>query len=807
MRRSSRQKRPPQNSSGLARAPEKQTDAKKASLAAKRLNDPENRSATSRITVPSPHPGITSPLIAAATTPKLQSAKSVPILWKEIGDKPKFPSSLVEILSEDRRRAKPAFRNSYDPNYRVFEWHVDCVARWENRSPKLFDSKSNDWIFINHLVGGNFYPAPESIFNLIFDGLIWYDQRGSEHTEKRFHPSSPRPIDSQKSGKQTGILERPPKESSMPTPKLVKSHVPKKGKGTAFQPADATGSRRRRESPLTQPQTITDSAGNIVDVSHLIGTKYRRSRATQHLRTMPDHLVYKLTVAVVVVRALGGGLERQIDWPLVTGVFPDEEEQSLRDVWKTVSKKDRREINQLSDSFQDKFPKAYAAGEVQPINFDDLDKVNWEGLVQWALAHLDKPVMNEIPDLPASKIEFDESVDTIIERHPRLYRELFAYAQGVTNPAKEAAISAIPFAVPLPISPSASPDHPPHLPDPTDDNITDHALARAKSWAISTVSTPLHKFDVASAQAKLQSLAATAAQSEALMASAMKSLTAAKAVMKKRDKAADSKGRTYDLSRVFTDALDQRRTINATMLQQAVRYKLSTLDTAFRKNETVKFQPMSVEDGDMVAILNLVANARIKIKIGDDVSRSRWGIDQESRYQTRNMKKESLYFTVLMDQIPERYVFGNPLQQKELQAPLPHPGVMKNDFIPLWRDIHGGFQPDFWNLALASVLGILASRPGASDREVSKMMSPTLAEWEVHCILAWCVDIGAAKRTGTGTGADAGTDDAPEAKDDRDQLSSNPPISSWTGGWEVTEWWWMTLSYSKAEPDVLQHYQ
>jgi hypothetical protein len=730
---------------------------------------PKPRASKSQAAIP-PHSSkdakATSQLHFINDTQNLRPLQPVSIIWTKTGDQPVLPSSLEDILSDDHRRSKEDDAKWGDPATRDFEWTVDGVASWEQRSPNLFDFKSTNWVFINHSVGDTFKAAPGVGSRIRFDGLIWYDQRGRGHTEKRFHAYE-ESNDTALVKERRAILRRERQKVARQTQsELIAAQPLCKRKRVSVDPLEATKKRRRGKSPLTQPQTITDSAGNLIDVSHLIGAKYRRPRGIQHLRTMPEHLIYKLAVTVVVVRALAGGLEKHIDWPLVMSVFPNDDEQFLKDRWKTLSNKHRRDIDQLFENFQDRFPGAYAQGEVQHINFDDLESVDWESLVQWALNNLDKRIIHDIPELPASRSELDETVSLRIERNHRPYRDLFGYNQAVTVPMKEAAISAIPFAVPLPLASPASHPNPPHPLDPKADNY-DPALKLAKSWALSTITTPLLTFDAAKAQSKLQSLAPVASESETLIESAMKLLSSTKAVSKKRDKGTDAKGRSYDLSRVFTDTLDQRRSINATMLKQAARYKTSVLDAAFAKCEVAEFQPVSVEDGDMVAILNLSAHGRIKIKIGPDVPRNRWGIDEDSRYQTRNIKKESLYFAVLMQQIPGKYVFGNPLLKKDVRVP--DLGNGDRDLIPIWRDIRGGFQRGSWDLALAAVLGILASRPGADVREVAQTMSPALQAWEVESLLAWCLEVGAVRRTG---------------QDEE---------GGWTGGWEVREWWWMVL--------------
>ncbi len=395
------------------------------------------------------------------TTPQSEPIQLTNIIWEKISGQPVLPSSVQEILLDDRRRKKPNCPKEKDACYREFEWSIDGVALWERRSLKLFDSKSTDWVFINHSVGNSFQSAPGSASSVVFTGLIWYDTQGREHTETRFHIYDQDISTLAPDNRSPPLPSQPQQILTKAQPELLTPRPLRKRKRDPVEVIEAAKKRRRKLTTVTQPQTITDSAGNVIDVSHLIGAKYKRPRGTRHLRTMPKHFIYKLTVTIVLVRALAGGLEKHVDWPLVMCVFPDEEEQFLRDRWKTLSNKHRREIDQLTENFQDKFPEAYAKGEVPHINLDEPESIEWERLVEWALSSLDKPIMHETPDLPATMSEFNEAVNMRIEASHRPYRDLLAYNTAVTVPTKEIAISTIPFAVPLPLSPPESPANPP----------------------------------------------------------------------------------------------------------------------------------------------------------------------------------------------------------------------------------------------------------------------------------------------------------------------------------------------------------
>ena len=550
-----------------------------------------------------------------------QRPRTMSIAWGDSDQRLRLPSSLEDILRVVA--GKKTWNGSRKNDQIEFDCIVDRIASWEQKCSTSEGNHLASWHFINLSPGKAFRSAPlddGTVYAATFEGLVWFDSRGSQHIERRLYTDCINANLESHERSEPSVPRRSKEPAGASYKKLIDGERPtRKRTSSAIDEAEPRKRQRRGRVPPTQPQLIKDSAGNVVDVSHLIGAKYRRPRGTQHLRTLPEHLVYKLTVTIVVVRALAGGLEKHIDWKLVMSMFPQEDEKFLRDRWKTLSNKHRRDVGRLMESFQASFPEAYANNEVPYVNFDEPQDVDWEAIIQWAMQRLERPVMEDVEELPATRQEFDQAVQMKKEALPRNYRDLLGYNQAVTVPMKEEAIMGIPFCMSLPAHPArriAPAVEPKNHAASDDDNS---ASTLAQSWALATIATPIEEFDAAKAHGKLQSIASNAVESDAMIETAIRALISKRAVCKKRDKGIDAKGRSYDLSRVFIDMLDQRRTIHAEMLRQAVRHKVEVLDPVFLQGGVVEFRPVSVEDGDMIAILNLAAHGRIKIRPGSDL--------------------------------------------------------------------------------------------------------------------------------------------------------------------------------------------
>jgi hypothetical protein len=338
-------------------------------------------------------------------------------------------------------------------------------------------------------------------------------------------------------------------------------------------------------------------------------------------------------------------------------------------------------------------------------------------------------------------------------------REYLGYNVGSSVPVREAAQASTVFAKPVE---SLALQPPTFSSDVLE--AEDEQLKIAKSWALATVLTPEGKYDAHACKKKLSKLASTSRASEALFDRALKSLSSLKAIFLDLEAPSKIIGCGHKAGKLFYDAIDARRTIQAKVLRQAARHKRDVLDPIFRDGQRTTFQPTSVQDGDMVAILNLLANGRIRAQIGPDVPKNRYGLltaDGTGTYQTRHLEKGKLSFTVLVEAVEGNYVYGNPAEMQI--APVPAIAEYDTIAIPVWVDIHGNFQDELWELVICAVIGLISTRPGINAKELVKTLSPSLTLWETEIVLQWLERSGFVGPSGAGSGQ----------------------------GWETTEWWWL----------------
>jgi hypothetical protein len=734
------------------------------------------------------------PIVFDATVPvelpqsstEAAEKESKKVVWRR-GPRPRpLPRSLEEILKDGTRRTRSGHRSAkLDPGWSHFESEVDCVARWEERSFNRFQQKneSQSWSFISHFVGQNFEAVCTEPTPLKFHGLTTYDKFGREKlvTLAALEDLSSAVPDHQQSpaASASSPLVAPDVEAdetarsqttsdwemshhvsrsrSIPSTtrkrKMFKTKLSKKKRKRRTK----DGPRKKRKTEV-EPAYITNPDGAVIDVSGYINASIRRPRGTQHLRNMSEAEIYKLTVAIVVIRTLTGGLDKHIDWAIVMRIFPEEDPDSVRDRWRTIRNKYRRDIAALTENLQDRFCNAYINGEVPDLDFDNVYDNDWEGIVEWALRTLDKSCAREIDDLPGSREELAEMKVMAFEEH-RGMREYLGYNVGSSLPVREAAQASIVFAQPV----ESALLQPPAF---TSDAIgkKNGEFDIAKSWALATMLTQEGNYDAHACKKKLSNLAKTSRASNALFDRALKALANEKTVVRDKEATPGVASRGYTASKLFYDAFDGKRPIQATLLRQAARYKTDILDLAFSTDQQIAFQPLFINDGDMVAVLNLLAYGKVRARIGPDVPKNRYGFltaDGLGTYQTRHLEKDKLSFTVILEVVTGEYVYGNPLETQV--APVPAIAEYENTAIPVWVDIHGNFQEELWELVICAMIGLISTRPGIDAKELMKTLSPSLTLWETETVLLWMERSGLIQVSGESKGQ----------------------------GWETTEWWWL----------------
>ena len=543
-------------------------------------------------------------------------------------------------------------------------------------------------------------------------------------------------------------------------------------------------------------------------------------RKPQILRNMPEEMLYKLMVTFAVVRVLAGGVEKYIDWSIINQVFPDETEQFLKDRWRTLRVKYRHYMRRYHDNFQELFLEAYEHDELPQFDYDDVANNDWNSIIEWAMGMLEKPVKHDVEDLPASRTEFDVYQKIAVEPSNRPLRDLYAYNTNANLTQKENAAAATPFAIPVT---TADRENKENIAVPSDQiapSVTQpvqppqSALqAVARSWTLATVLTPDDQYSGPEANAKISTLPGY----NDLLEDAVKVLTNARIIVNANKTSSTSgvarlPGRAYDISSHLLNTLSKKRSINHEMLKRAMWYKLNVLDAAFSSipAQKVRFDIDAAEDGDMVAVLNLAASGRIIIrpssskKPGERIPANRYGLIDN--YQTRFMDKKLFRFTVELEVLPtHKWITGNPLLSERSQNtrqdklvhqamgrilpevfPVPRGGMdmrlpdkrtsrlvttseaLSSDDvtparIPIYFSIHGQFLSWIWDMVIAAVVGVIASRPGLSTTEIFNMLHPAVEMEDLRMVLRWLQDVDAVKIRRGGSGGAC---------------------------WELGDWWW-----------------
>lgn len=476
--------------------------------------------------------------------------------------------------------------------------------------------------------------------------------------------------------------------------------------------------------------------------------KIRRIRGPHIQNPLSMEEERRLLVAVTVIRTLVGGVDRNIDWALVSRLFePKYTQFYIQKRWSHVLHRYRLQVDRIQVEFQNHFAKAYEDGTVPPLDYDDIESYNWDWIVDWAMETIETSKDN-LPYLPARRSEFDGFFEmqeaseddlgdffeidgtTILHR-----REAALYKKSIVYPAEKKVA---------------------HKRKQTSEEI-----ATAKTWIRANVITPQSHYNAELARAKL------APFGEVTVTTALQELITSK-VLSQQNKGRLIPGRNYDISDHFVTRLKKK--LEPHNLHQAATYK-QTLDAAFNSianSPENNIDPITISpfasNGEILAILNLLAYNRITILPLSPPCNHLGFLG--GGYQTRRMDKSLINFPVRILSLPS-YQPGNPL--------LPLPALPSTHLsnpqakIPVWYDIHGLPVRVMWDLALTALLMVLAKRPGVGLDMLQRSLRPSVEMWELELLLEWTTRAGVTFKEWNG------------------------------GGYILGEWWWMCLS-NGSEP-------
>ena len=600
---------------------------------------------------------------------------------------------------------------------------VDDLLNWELNTENLFDMVFHDWPFVNHqFAHPHETPSGE-------------DYKIDPNFEMVFHVTN-------------GRMKKPPRLAPphVPRPRIADSTFTK---GVARIPSAAKAKplRRKRQDLVINLKTRSLTAPIVTPLEarhqdlqkapeppQMDGRpqKLRRIRGPYLENRLSADDEKRLFVAVMVIRTLTGGVEKNIDWVLVSRLFqPKHSQFYIQKRWTPILHKFRLQIDQLQSSFQMNFIKAYEDGIIPEVDFDNLEDYDWAWLVDWTLENIDTP-KESLPDLPAKRSDLDRFFD-LQQASDDDMAEFYEIDTVSILQRREAALN------------RRSQVYPCEPKRRTVSNAETEAVAVAKSWIRANVVTSEARYNPDLARAKLSSI------EESTIDTALQELLSTR-LLSQQHKGRLIPGRNYDVSEYFLSRF--RKKLEPSHFHRAVAYKRE-LDNGFWKLDSIELS-WSAENGDVMAVMNMLAHGRIIVK-PKNPPMNKFGFTNGG-YQTRRMDKSLLNFDVEIRLRPT-YITGNPLSPL---PPLPC-AHLKDPLarIPLWYDIHGNPVAVMWELALAAVLTVLAKRPGVAAEIVLMSVKPGLELWELELILEWMVQAKAAKKAGTGYG--------------------------------LEEWWWMCL--------------
>ncbi|EHY53091.1 hypothetical protein ABEF92_003942 [Exophiala dermatitidis] len=704
------------------------------------------------------------------------------VVW--VSDHPRdFPSCLDDILGLSYLKINSRDLDSADSEWRRFAWEVEAVRAWEVQEESS-QAERTRYAFINHLVPPALYSSSSYPPTIEFAPLTSTAEHGHE-IELAYPPTESWPVfvsalhESPEVASQ--ITRKEPGERTTPAPPPPKTAKPRrctrpskrKLLGDNDDAEDGTfAPQAKRPRGAGKGSGAKSRSRQMIALGKQSDTPTKLSRGPQYLRALPEEVIHRIRISVIVVRTLAGGVECYIDWPLVMTLFPGQEEDFIKRCWRTLSTRERSDIRALTESLQWKYLSALEAGEVPSINFEDLKATDWHGIVGWAMKNLDKfNIKQTADDLPDSRDRLLDSHKLDFSQRKRSWH-ILSTPSWVSNPFKESIVSSVVFgadAQAMTSTPSlevASSRYELESPDPE--------LRVARSWVYSTVLTPEETFSPLQAHAKLSTLAPTPAENEALLTRGLKVLQDAKLLQRaNRGMHQGMTMRCWDGRRKLWERFEERRMMNRTILRRAVTYKLHVMDQAFAAGGSVVLEKEAiVDDGEMVAILNLMASGQIRTRAGADVPNTRYGLDHERiGYRTKNMDKGLLYFSVEFVST-DAYVYGLPSGVHRSIIPIPRGEAdQPRGHIPPWIDIHGNIQDELWEMFLVGVIGLVMQMPGITAAELSRALGYALDQGEIELILNWCIQGGFAKM----------------------EMNSK--------GYETTEDWWWCLYASPTSGD------
>ncbi|KAK0392172.1 hypothetical protein NLU13_1670 [Sarocladium strictum] len=490
---------------------------------------------------------------------------------------------------------------------------------------------------------------------------------------------------------------------------------------------------------------VSDS--KLASYANLIGVK-RVMLATRNLTHLPfdvdaevsgDYLPedledpHELLAAFIAVRALLGGVDGQIDWGILTKLFPSIGPEGLRSFWKSFSSEHARYIASYTKDFQSKFLEAYEKNELPMLDYENPAIYDWKGLVRWTM-----DVGHEsITDMPAdarvvkSKFKMEDSPERIAD-----WRNDFFHPQSSLFSRFEWAV-AEPGAVTAAMFKKDINDLPP---------VTDIAIVR--SWVRSLCCSPEGLFSPQDIKNKFLSVSPDGEEkANYLLSEAIRQLTEERAI--RRNPKPPLGGRSYQLSESFNATLEKLAQREKYLQAKACKAKM---DTAFRRGEPF-YISYALDNGAVMAITSLNAAQRVVLQ-PVELPNIPYGFEP-GNYESRKYPKRYYHFE--LEVVPtDSYLYDDEIDVlHEIGRKESATGGAMGE-LPQWVNFAGTIDRDRWSNVLAAFCFALATRGPMTIEAMCDALDPVLEPCEAAAIIRWGKETGVLKALTPGFGTTVG---------------------------------------------------
>ena len=501
--------------------------------------------------------------------------------------------------------------------------------------------------------------------------------------------------------------------------------VPKTQNTAKRDKIEATSTRKKRkrkvatESPRTSHPGVMPEGASVARANDSLAASESQPKRPcvqtrlSELEVGPE-FDRALILAVVIVRALTGGLDRRIDWAIVAMTLSlTDDENFVVQRWRLIREKSKKMTENLTREFQVVWLKKYRAGQVVPPDFQGIKQFDWKGVHGWASRELRSNQFKHAV-LGSNRRTMEETASIKLSARQD-WSDLFDSKTGASILNRRAHLHQRAMASALPVVQQATSKRDQHAALRTCIKsivaMPERFSDKSKPWTMLKTSKPM---DVVAA---IQDLLSDKVISPTVEGRSH---------------------RAYSISEQFMS-----RPVSSVQLADLDdgHSQITSLDQPFNEVRAGAID-LTASDGKMLAIINLIASRKASTE-QRQLPSIKFGLTQGG-YRTRMIDKSLLDFGVGL--VPATSPPARRLSITPPEAPSckgsGRPGASATG--PSWIDTDGHTVPTVWRLVVSALLNILVARPGMPQEWVLKCLNAGIEAFEIQAIMKWLVDSQAA---------------------------------------------------------------